>query len=113
VLNLNPQSDSLILLTSSTTRFSSHKNCPDADDVHINLFKKDYPSLKVDCIVCCNRRLKDVSKTNLIKQLKSQKYKFLEQLPQDLLQKILTGIAKSKVIPPIHKKMILPEENNI
>ena len=113
VLNLNAKFDSIILLSTSTTRFNSHRNCQGGDEIHIPVSKKDYTPFTEACLICCGRPLKEVSKKSLTEQLKSQKYKLLEPLPHNLLQKILTGIAKSKVIPPIHKKMILPEENNL
>jgi hypothetical protein len=113
VLNSKAQIDSLILLSTSTTQFDSHKDCQGGDEIHIPVSTEDYTPFTKACLICCGRPLKQVPKERLIKQLKSQKYRLLEPLPQDLLQKILVSIAKSKVIPPAQKKMILPEENNI
>ncbi|MCE5339522.1 MAG: hypothetical protein LLF92_00140 [Planctomycetaceae bacterium] len=112
VLNSNPQADELTILSTSTTQFDLHKNCNGGDDIHIPLSPKDYKEFTEYCLICCNRP-KQYNKENLKKQLKKQKWELLPALPNELLQKILHGIAKSKVIPPIYKKMILPEENNI
>ena len=112
VLNLNPFSNSVILLTTSTTRFMSHRSCEGGDEIHIPLSNKDYEPFSKDCLICCARPLKEVDRTDLEKKLKSQEYRLLEPVSKELLQKILTGVAKSKVIPPKQKKLILPEENN-
>lgn len=109
VLNANPQADELTILSSSTTHFDLHKNCDGGYDVHVPLSPKNYEEFTDDCLICCNRPKKH-NKANLKKQLKSQKWELLPALPNELLQKILKGIAKSKVVPLKIKRMVLPEE---
>lgn len=109
VLNIKPKTDSLIVLSTSTTQFEEHKNCDGGDDVHIPLSPKDYKEFTKSCLICCNRP-RSFSKASLERQLKSQKYDLLSPLPDELLQKILRGIAKSKVVSPKIKRMVLPEE---
>jgi hypothetical protein len=108
VLNQNPATDTLIILSTSTTQFTEHRNCPGGDDVHIPLGREDYPDFTQNCLICCNRP-RTINKKELEKQLASQKYVILPPLKEAILSQILSGIAKSKVIEPNIKKLILGE----
>jgi len=109
VLNSNPQTDELMILSTSTTQFDLHKNCDGGNDVHIPLSPNDYEEFTHNCLICCDRP-KKYDKAKLKKQLENQKWELLPALPNELLQKILNGIAKSKVVPLKIKRMVLPEE---
>lgn len=51
VLNLNPQTDYVLILATSTTQFEQHRNCEKGDDIHIPLGPQDYSEFKKEC---CN-----------------------------------------------------------
>jgi hypothetical protein len=110
VLNLNPETDDLLVLSTTTTHLELHRDCEGGDDIHIVLSSEDYEGFTRNCIMCCNRPLK-VKKAKLEQQLKSQKYEILAPLPEGLLEKILQGIAKSNIVEPIVKKLVLKNDN--
>jgi len=106
VLNIAPQSDSVIILISSTTTFYDHQFCEQADLVHVPLTPSDYPAFRENCLVCCSWFIK-IPKSKLETELQSQKYDLLDPLPQDVLTKILQGIRRSPTVPTNIKEMIV------
>jgi len=114
ILNRNPQDDTLIILTTSTTAFVLHRSCPDGDDVHISLTPDDYPPFYKNCLICCGtpKLLKTEQKDNLLKKLKSGKFELLPPLSAEIIEKIKTGISKSSTVPPAIKKLVLGTEED-
>jgi hypothetical protein len=106
VLNIDPEADIALVLSTSTLEFEEHRNCKGGDDVHINLLKQDYPEIPQDSLICCDRP-KVYNKTLLEQLLKIQSYELLQPLPQTILKKILQGILKSPVVEGYIKKMVL------
>jgi hypothetical protein len=106
VLNINPESDKVLILSTSTTAFELHRSCPGGDEVHIPVGPRDYGSFTQDCLICCNRPYL-IEKELLRKKLNSQGYEILPQLTPSVLGKILSGIAKSPVVAPAVKKLVL------
>ncbi len=106
VLNIDPEIDKALVLSTSTTAFELHRSCPGGDDVHIPVGRGDYESFTQDCLICCNRP-KVIEKELLRKKLRSQGYEVLPPLPPNVLGRVLSGIAKSPVVPPAVKKLVL------
>ena len=110
VLNQNPQDDTIIVLSTSTTAFDLHKSCRGGNDVHINISPEDYKPFPVHCLICCDRPVR-YNKTELIEILQSEKFDLLPQLPSAILERIKNGIAKSPAVEPKIKQMILGPDN--
>ncbi len=106
ILNVNPKTDNVLVLVTSTTDFFSHKSCAGADGVHINLSPKDYSELTANCLVCCDRPRK-MAKSILERELRNQKYELLKPLPKSVLDGILAGIEKSPVVTSDIKDLVL------
>ncbi len=106
VLNIDPETDTVLVLCTSTTQFEDHRNCREGDDVHINLSPQDYSGFTERCIICCDRP-QCYKKTILERILKTQRWELLAPLPQTILDKILQGILKSPVVEGYIKKMVL------
>lgn len=106
VLNIDPQTDTVLVLSTSTTEFEEHRNCKGGDDVHIVLSKEDYSEFEEPCLICCNRP-KTTNKAKLENLLKQQQYELLQALPETILKKLLQGILKSPVVEGYIKKMVL------
>jgi hypothetical protein len=106
VLNVNPQTDTVLVLVTSTTDFWRHEACEGGDEVHINLSPSDYDELTANCLVCCNLPQK-ILKSKLEKELAGRKYILLKLLPAKLLSDILNGIEKSPVVSSDIKELIL------
>jgi hypothetical protein len=111
ILNRSPETDEKMVLLSSTTRFEEHRNCDGGDDVHIPLSPTEYKEFTAKCLICCNRPIL-VPKSNLVKQLKSQKYQLLDHLPHEIVKQIVNGIAKSNVVESITKALVVGEDLN-
>jgi hypothetical protein len=105
VLNISPEIDKVLILSTSTTAFELHRSCPGGDEVHIPIGPRDYESFTQDCLICCNRP-HVIEKELLRKKLTSQEYEILPQLPPNILDRILSGIAKSPVVAPAIKKLV-------
>jgi hypothetical protein len=106
ILNVDPQTDTVLVLVTSTTDFFSHKSCSGGDSVHVNLSRQDYNELTANCLICCDRPRK-MSKSTLEKELKNQKYTLLKPLPKAVLGRILAGIEKSPVVSSDIKELVL------
>ena len=106
VLNVDPKTDTVLVLVTSTTDFFPHKSCAGADDVHINLSVQDYTELSANCLICCDRPRK-MPKATLERELKTQKYTLLKPLPKPVLDRILVGIEKSPVVTSDIKELVL------
>jgi hypothetical protein len=106
VLNVDPQTDTVLVLVTSTTDFWRHEACGGGDEVHINLSPSDYDELTANCLVCCNLPQK-ILKSKLEKELASRKYILLKPLPAELLNDILNGIEKSSVVSSDIKELVL------
>ncbi len=111
ILNNNPASDQELVLLSSTTQFELHKFCDGGDDVHIPLGPTEYKEFTAECLICCNRPMR-IPKSNLVKQLKSQKYQLLDHLPHEIVKQIVDGIAKSNVVDSVTKALVVGEDVN-
>lgn len=108
VLNLSPETDTLLVLLTSTTRFMEHRNCLGGDDVHVHFYKGDYV-FEDHCLICCDRPQKP-PKSLVEAKLRSQKYELLESMPPDILQKVLDGISNSPVVEGDTKAMVLGDD---
>jgi hypothetical protein len=106
ILNHSPQDDTIIVLSTSTTQFELHRNCPGGDDVHLPLSPNDYKPFYKECLICCNW-INSYPKESILKLLKSCKFEILPPLPLDIIEKIKLGVAKSPRIPPKIKNIIL------
>ncbi len=106
ILNINPQADTVLVLSSTTTDFHSHKFCKGGDKVHITLSRKDYAPLYKNCLICCDRPQK-IEKDKLEKELHSQSYELLPPLSEGVMQKIIQGISNSPVVEVNVKASIL------
>ena len=109
VLNINPQNDEVLVLSSSTTDFRSHENCESGDVVHICLTKEDYEEFTKPCIICCDRP-KKISKAVLEAELESKGFSLLRAFPESSLQQVLEGILKSKVVTGDIKALVLGDD---
>lgn len=106
VLNFNPKEDIIIVLSTSTTQFELHRNCPGDKDVHLPLSQEDYTPFFKNCLICCNRPV-IINKNSFIKKLQSGNYELLPPLPSSVIEKIKHGIAKSPVVEPKIKQLVL------
>ncbi len=106
VLNVDPKSDTVLVLVTSTTDFWRHEACEGGDEVHISLSPIDYEELTANCVVCCNLPQK-ILKSKLERELSSRKYILLKPLPVGLLNNILKGIEKSPVVSSDIKELVL------
>jgi len=113
VLNKDPSDEDAIVLTTTTTHFELHRNCPDGDDVHIDLSVEDYEDFTQNCLICCNWKPRIIAKDKLINVISKQNYTLLKPLPKNVLDRILNGISKSSTIEPRVKSMILPDSECI
>lgn len=106
VLNSNPESAELLVLSTSTTHFELHRSCPGGNDVHVPLSPQDYAGFTQNCLICCNRP-HAVAKQKLEAMLHSQEYEILEPLPPEILIRILKAIKISTVVSRKHKRLVL------
>ncbi len=106
VLNIDPQTDTALVLFTSTTKFEDHRNCVGGDNVHIVLSKEDYSEFEESCLICCDRPIV-INKTKLENSLGKQHYRLLQPLPLPVLNKLLQGVLNSPVVAGDVKKMVL------
>ncbi len=111
VLNHDPQSDRLIILTTTTTqleRLEREYGTGDAAPL-VYIHHSDYPDIERFCVVDCHA-LDLREKSILASQLQSRDHQFLRPLPDHLLEKIVDKIAIDKTIPASVKCLIVKPE---
>ena len=114
VINYNPQTDANLFLCVATSKIEDRikrveKNGWDKDTL-VFIENKDYKHFSQKTLIDCNS-LYDRSNTNLlIKHLKNKTLKVCDDFPNEILDKIIQGILKSKMIPQYIKDYFI--ENN-
>ncbi len=111
VLNHDPQSDRLIILTTTTTQLHRlEREYGAGDDAPlVYIHHSDYPDIERFCVVDC-RALDKWEKNDLITALKMREHAFLTPLPDHLLEKIVEKIAGDKTIPSSIKCLVVKPE---
>lgn len=111
VLNFDPQSDKIIMLTTTTTqleklehRYGSGDNTP-----LVYIHHSDYADIERFCAVDCSA-VESWEKTSLLTAIQKKGGAFQSPLPDLLLEKIIGKITVNKTIAPSIKCLIVKRE---
>lgn len=109
IVSKDPANNNEILMVTATTQKETQlKKFP--AEVLVNLDKKDYPSLREDSIINCERarvKNKQLLRKSLENADNQGEYEFLTPLSEPIIKKICTAIAKCKTLPPIDKALAI------
>ncbi|OXU14699.1 hypothetical protein [Sedimentisphaera salicampi] len=112
IVNLDPQNQDRLLMLTATSRIESVRN-KFPEEVLVLIKKSDFPNLERDSLINCEMarvKLKKQLRKSLLKAKENGKLLFLDPLPESLLLKVRSAIAKCKTIPPIDKKLAVAED---
>ncbi len=111
VLNVNPKTDEVIVLTTITSRIEKaemyiKKTGEDAGTL-VRLSPADFPKLSVESIVNCNN-IYPMTKEEIINKLEGDGAKvFFEKLPKQIIEALVGGVLKSTQVSNEHKKLLI------
>ena len=109
VLNYTPSSHDIVLITTSTTSFDSHRVC--GDEFHIPVSVDEYSEFTKNCMIClCGNNIRKIPYNKFLEIVGSGDFEMLTKLPDNLMQKIISSVRKNKVIETKIKKMICPPD---
>jgi hypothetical protein len=110
VLNVNPKTDEVIVLTTITSQIVKQeqfiKVVGEDPDTLVRISPADFSRLTKDSVVNCNNTY-ETNLNELIEKIKEGGKIFYEKLPQNLISALTAGVLKSTQVPPAHKKLII------
>lgn len=109
VLNKSPESDSVLVVSTSTTQFASHES-KFPGEVLVYLTQSEYPSVSTRCLINCEQARAHL-KVKLMRTLAKGPFELLPPLPESILERIRTAVAKCKVLCDEDKELILGVED--
>lgn len=110
VINKNPKTDGVIVLTTITTKTKETKKfikkiCEDEDTI-VPIKISDFPNLSQDSIVNCNNYY-SIQLEKLIEKIENGGKIFTHQLPKTVINALINGIMKSNQIPTEVKEILI------
>ena len=110
VLNVNPRTDELLILTTITTKIEKQKEYVEktGEDTQTLVFinKSDFTCLSSDSLVNCNN-VYPLSLDLLIKKIKDGGKIFHDKLPKIVIDALVRGVLISKQVPQEYKKKLI------
>ncbi|MBU2633222.1 hypothetical protein KJ751_01830 [Patescibacteria group bacterium] len=110
VLNVNPKTDTILILTTITKQIQNQKkfikNIGESPDTLVQITPSDFSPLSQDSIINCNNTHEE-SLSDLITKVKNGGKVFSEKIPNNIINALTSGVLKSKQVPRDHKKLII------
>jgi hypothetical protein len=110
VLNVNPKTDEILVLTTITKQIKNQthyiKNIGEDPDTLVTISPSDFSPLSVESIVNCNNTYETTMDELKSKMKKGGKF-FTAKLPKTIVSALVSGVLKSKQVPPERKKLIV------
>jgi hypothetical protein len=110
VLNLNPKTDEILILTTITTKIENQKafikKTSEDPSTLVVITKSDFPQLAQASAVNCNR-VYQITLKELIEKVKNGGKIFSHNLPKTVIALLISGVLKSKQIPPDIKQKLI------
>ena len=110
VLNVNPQTDTVLVLVTITTKIESLerfiKKRGESADTLVKISPEDFPPLNKESAVNCNNTY-EMSLSGLVKKIEDGGKVFFEKLPRSVMSAIVSGALKSSQVPSDHKKLLI------
>ena len=108
ILNRDPQSDKMIVITTTTTQLEKleRKHRDQANPPLVYIHPSEYQDVKEFCVVDC-QALKSYKKDELLADMEKREGKFLNLLPETILHKIIKIIDRDTTLPPSIKTLIV------
>lgn len=110
VLNTNPKTDEVIILTTITTKVEKQaeliKRTGEDPSTLVQISISDFPNLSKDSVVNCNR-IYQITLQELIEKVKNGGKFFSFTLPKTVISALVSGVLKSKQVAPEIKEMLV------
>lgn len=110
VLNVNPLTDTVLVMTTMTTRIQKQERYIKAIGASPNslvkITKDDFPYLTAETAINCNNTY-EISLSELVKKIEQGGKIFFEKLPKSVMDAIISAVVQSSLVSTEHKKMII------
>lgn len=110
VLNANPKSDTVVVMTTITTKVEKQekiiKKSGESPDTLVKISKRDFSHLSEGSAVNCNR-IYEISLTELVEKIRNGGKVFHKKLPKDIVSALVSGALKSRQVSNEYKKLMI------
>lgn len=110
VLNLNPKTDEILILTTITKQIDKKrefiKRTGEDPSTLVLISPSDFPNLSQDSVVNCNN-IYQITLTELIDKVKNGGKIFSYKLPKTIVSALVSGVLVSKQIPEEVKQRLI------
>ncbi len=110
VLNLNPQTDEILILSTITTKIDKQKEfikkIGEDPSTLVSITVSDFPNLSQDSAVNCNR-IYETTLKELVEKVKNGGKIFNHNLPKTVMSALISGVLKSKQVSPEVKQRLI------
>jgi hypothetical protein len=110
VLNTNPKTDTVLVLTTLTTKIERQKKLikiqKESPDTLVVITPQDFPRLDRESIVNCNK-VYEFSKDELTEKIRDGGKVFFEKLPKSIVSALVSGTVKSRQVSNEHKQLMI------
>jgi hypothetical protein len=110
VLNINPKTDEILVLTTITKQIEKQERyiqtVGEDRDTLVRVNPADFSRLSIESVVNCNNT-HELTLEQLIGKIASGGKIFYEKLPKTIMDAIIRGVLKSTLVPAEHKKLVL------
>ena len=110
VLNVNPKTDEVIVLTTVTTKIEEAERyvqrVKESPETLVRISRADFPRLSAESVVNCNSTYPSTM-PQLIKRIEDGGIIFFEKLPRSVIEALVGGVLKSTQVPNEQKKLLI------
>jgi PemK-like, MazF-like toxin of type II toxin-antitoxin system len=110
VLNANPKTDEVLVLTTITTKIDKQrefvKRIGEDAGTLVTITMSDFPRLTQDSVVNCNN-FYQISLKGLIKKIEDGGKIFRDKLSKNVIDALTSGMLKSNQVPPDVKEKLI------
>lgn len=110
VLNTNPKTDEVLILTTITKKAEKQKafikRIGEDPDTLVPITPSDFSALSQNSVVNCNSYYQ-ISLADLIKKIEDGGKIFTHKLPKNVIDALISGVLKSNQVPPDVKERLI------
>lgn len=110
VLNKTPNHDKYLVVSTTTTKIRKYRR-KFTKEVIVDIAPEEYDPLTEKCIIVCEYAHVR-QKSTVLQWIKKGNIEHIKPLPESVMERIRTAVAKCKILPPEDKRLVLGEEES-
>ncbi|MEN8254743.1 MAG: hypothetical protein ABFR33_04655 [Verrucomicrobiota bacterium] len=114
VINANPQSDKLLIMTVGSSRVDNVRKRRHGlpDETLVIVDPSEYADFSKPTVIDCNQVF-ELSREELVQKFKTKQLRSHNDFPASVLEKIWQGVRISPRVDEVHKQLIPPAPNEV